>query len=103
MDNDMIKEPWNLRVCDHAVERYRERSGGDKVKPETAANILRNIVIKGREMVFKNKADELKQILKHDCNKARYFQDGLFMVVVENGVIVTTHLAEANKWKRKNA
>lgn len=101
MDNGKINEPWNLTVLQHAIERFRQRSCGDTMSTEKIANKLRNIVCHGKEMVFKNQTDEMRQILKHDCKKARYYMDKNLLVVVEDKNIITCHGAEAGKWKPK--
>ncbi len=101
MNNGTIFEPWNLQVLRHAIDRYKERSCGDKISDGKVANILRNIVSNGKEMILKSKIEEVKQMLKHDCKLARYFKDGSFMVVVEDRNIITAHTAEAGKWREK--
>jgi predicted ribosome-associated RNA-binding protein Tma20 len=65
------------------------------------AHILRNIVEYGKEMILKDKASEVRQMLAHDCKSARYFRDKAFLVVVEDRIIVTVHLAEHGKWIEK--
>jgi len=67
----------------------------------SAASRIRNIVANGREYVIKDKVAELKQIMAHDCKKARYFREGPMMVVLEDRVVVTAHRAEAGKWQPK--
>ena len=102
MQDDPIVDPWNLIVTHHAMERYAERTGGDKMSRGKIAHILRNIATKGKEMVIKSEVAEIKQLLSHGCKKARYFNDGAFLVVIEDRVIVTTHLMEQDKWTEKS-
>lgn len=101
MQDDQIADPWNLIVTHHAMERYAERTGGDKMKRGKVAHILRNIVTYGKEMILKSAVTEIKQMLSHGCKKARYFKDHAFLVVVEDRAIVTVHLMESGKWIEK--
>lgn len=96
-------EPWNLLVTQHAIERYRERTSGPSMSEAKAALKIRAIVLDGEEMVLRNKIESVKQLLAHDLEDARYFKLGAFMAVVANNMIKTVHLAEANKWTKKQS
>ena len=67
-----------------------------------AANQIRCIIESGREMVLKDKVEEVKQMMKHDFKPARYFKTGQVMVVLQDRTVMTVHGAEAGKWKQKH-
>jgi len=93
-----IFEPWNVRCSAHSIRRFQERSGNSAISELKAAHGIRNILQSGKEVVLKDKVAEVRQMLAHDCKKATYFKLGELIAVIEDDVVVTVHLGEANRW-----
>ena len=91
-------KPHNLQVSDHALSRFRERTGS-KESDIQIANKLRDAVAKGEEMELLEQF-RVKALLDHGFKDARYFKLGAGLVVVEGNIIVTMHNAEANRWRK---
>lgn len=99
MMND-IKEPWNLIVPQHAIERYKERAKVFGRSDFHIAHTLRQLCISGCEMELKPDK-RLRQLLAHDCKPARYFKGEKVLIVVEDRTIITIHEMTADKWIKK--
>lgn len=89
-------------VTQHAIARYRERACGDKMSSGKIANILRNIVISGKEVAISDPVKAMRQLLSHDVKPARYYRLNGLIAVVEDRAIVTVHTGNAGKWTEKN-
>ena len=82
----------------HAIDRFRERTGCNKSDEIVCARIAARIVIaaewqlKPRYLVI--------EMLAHEGH-SRFFRDKDLLFVVEDGIIVTIHRGEANRWEPK--
>lgn len=97
-----LREIYNIQVSAHAISRFKDRCGNAQISDLSAASRIRNVIQNGKEFVIKDPVLAVRQLLAHDCAKARYFKEGKVMVVLEERVVVTCHLAEANRWVPKN-
>lgn len=93
-------EPFNITVTAHAIRRFQERGSGIQCEMKIA-ELLRRGVVYGKEQVFKDKNEEMRQMLKHNCLKARFFKENSLIIVLVDNVIMTVHGGEAGKWKNK--
>lgn len=89
----------NLVVSDHALERFRERTGST-ASDITIANTLRSAVENGQEMELHERY-RIIELLNHGFKHARFFKYGASLVVVTDNIITTIHNQQAYRWHKK--
>jgi len=89
-----------VRVTNHAVNRWRERTGSKHADEKIRVKI-RGMVDAGEEMEMKKKFRVLA-LIDHRFDDAKYIRgkNGMIFVVV-NDTVVTIHNGRADRWERK--
>lgn len=100
-----------MRIKDHAVTRYRERTGCKATDDWIRSQLLR-LLETAEEVVLRRRFRAL-QLMKHGFTPARYYQvpawghpikaRGLILVVEQDCLLRTVHRGESRKWRPKGA
>lgn len=85
-------------ISQHAIERFRERTGSKK-SDATVCERLASRIATAEEMELKPKFHVIEMIA-HGTH-AQYWRSHDLMFVVEAGTIVTIHYGEADRWVPK--
>lgn len=89
-----------IEITNHAVERYRQRTGCKQSDDEIRERIRQRLKA-SEEVQHKTPQLAALSIMKHGFTKAKYYDHGgLIFVVVNERALVTLHKGEAGRWKR---
>lgn len=91
-------EAINVRVSQHAIDRYRERLGASSQSTFKVAHNLRLMLKDSTEHRLKPKFSVV-ELLDHNFKKARYYRHGKWMLVVGDNTILTLHKGTADRWE----
>lgn len=86
-------------ISQHAVTRYRERTGCANKHDETIALRIGSAIANGEPMELKPKFRAI-ELLAHG-EPATFYRFNGMIYAVENNVCVTCHNGEANRWQPK--
>lgn len=87
-----------MKVSNHAIERFRERTGCKKDK-EYVQHKLLEILDKSQKAEFKHPKYNVYALLNHNFQEAEYYLYHTFLLVVVGDEIRTVHGNEANRWR----
>ena len=82
-------------IAQHAIDRYRERTGSKKCDATVCERLAARIA-SAEEMQLKPKYRVI-ELIAHGT-PAQYWRSSDILFVVEGGVIVTIHRGEAGRW-----
>ena len=89
-----------MKVSEHAMKRWKERTGSKQSEEKAAEKIL-DLVASGEKVQLK-KRFRVIALLNHRCEESEYVRATNGMIfVVANEVVVTIHNGVADRWERK--
>lgn len=86
------------QITQHALDRYRERTGSTK-GDEATLNKIASRIANAVEYELKERFKAV-ELIDHGTH-SRYFRHMEMMFVVDDGVVVTAHKGEADRWVLK--
>jgi len=92
---EMLVEGRCTHVTQHAIDRFRERSGSNK-GDQTIINRMTTRLQDAEEMELKERY-RINELLAHGT-PARYFKHADIIFVIEGGAVVTAHNGQADRW-----
>ena len=85
-----------MKISNHAIERFRERSGTKKNDKEIARKLC-YFLTKAKEVELKKHYGVIA-LLNHDFKPAKYYNYNGWILVVEDDELKTIHMGEAGRW-----
>jgi hypothetical protein len=92
-------DPERMRVNDHAIRRWRERSGS-KQTDDTIRTKLRNMVREGNEHTMRERW-RIYSLLDYPMGDCHYMVHGGWVVVVRDNRIATVYPFVRRVWEPK--
>ena len=90
----------NIVVSQHAIDRYRDRTGSNK-SSKIIVERIKDQLSKAEEYVLKQKFKVIA-LLSHNFEESQYFKtrNGMIFVVLDN-TVKTVHEGTADRWEKK--
>lgn len=95
--SELVGHAVGLKVSEHAVLRFRERSGCNK-SDETVSKRILYMVDRAVEVSPKLNFGVIA-LLNHGFREARYFRSDHWVFVVCENMVVTVHDGDADRWE----